>query len=101
MPFSSCASTRQVSSSLMRRRVAEREDEADAVDIGPVNGSGGSRREGRLQTGCPGSGRIAQRRRGLVLYTAHPMPDSESFALYPRLVGQWGWARADVVLSWM
>lgn len=33
MPFSSCASTRQVSNSLMRRRVAEREDEPDAVDI--------------------------------------------------------------------
>lgn len=58
MPFSSCASTRQVSSSLMRRRVAERDDEADAVDIEAVDdGCGGSRGGGgRRQTAClPGS----------------------------------------------
>lgn len=104
MPFSSCASTRQVSSSLMRRRVAERDDEADAVDIEAVDdGCGGSRGGGASANCLPArfEGGVARGRGGLVLYTAHPMPDGESFVLYPRSAGQWGWARADRVQSWM
>lgn len=105
MPFSSCASTRQVSSSLMRRRVAERDDEADAVDIEAVDdGCGGSRGGGGASANCLPArfeGGVARGRGGLVLYTAHPMPDGESFVLYSRSAGQWGWARADRVQSWM
>lgn len=53
MPFSSRASVRQASSSLMRRRAAEREDEPDAVDIF----GGGGRRCGRAggRTDLPNS----------------------------------------------
>lgn len=94
MPFSSRASTRQASSSFMRRRAAEREDEPDAADIEAVDGWVGW--FWGANTACPvrGGVGIARRRRGLVLNTAHPVRrgDGESFVRCPRLVGWTKWA---------
>lgn len=66
MPFSSRASARQASSSLMRRRAAEREDEPDGADIEAVGGWV------RANTACPVPGEFARRRRGLVLEYGTP-----------------------------